>query len=45
LLTPELLASGNQIGGVVALPVLCAGRLVMLVEVGLVARFDTEIPN
>ncbi|GAA5024075.1 hypothetical protein GCM10025794_09900 [Massilia kyonggiensis] len=45
LLTPELLASGNQIGGVVALPVLCAGRLVMLVEVGLVARFDTDIPN
>jgi hypothetical protein len=45
LLTPELLASGNQIGGVVALPVLCAGRLVMLVEVGLVARFDTDIPH
>jgi len=45
LLTPELLASGNQVGGVVALPVLCAGRLVMLVEVGLVARFDTDIPN
>ena len=45
LLTPELLASGNQIGGVVALPVLCAGRLVMLVEVGLVARFDTELSN
>jgi hypothetical protein len=45
LLTPELLASGNQIGGVVALPVLCAGRLVMLVEVGLVARFDTELSH
>jgi hypothetical protein len=45
LLTPELLASGNQIGGVVALPVLCAGRPVMLVEVGLVARFDTELSN
>lgn len=45
LLAPELLASGNQIGGVVALPVLCGGRLVMLVEVGLVARFDTDIQN
>jgi len=45
LLTPELLASGNQVGGVVALPVLCAGRLVMLVEVGMVARFDIDIPN
>ena len=44
LLTPELLASGNQIGGVVALPVMCDGRPVMLVEVGLVARFDTNHP-
>jgi hypothetical protein len=45
LLTPELLASGNQVGGIVALPVVCDGRPVMLVEIGLVARFDTDNPN
>jgi hypothetical protein len=45
LLTPELLAGGNQIGGVVTLPVMCDGRPVMLVEVGLVARFDINPIN
>jgi len=45
LLAPELLAGGNQIGGIVTLPVLCDGRPVMLVEVGLVARFDTNPIN
>ena len=45
LLAPELLAGGNQIGGVVTLPVMCDGRPVMLVEVGLVARFDINPIN
>jgi len=37
---PELVASEQQLSGTVLLPVMSEGRLVMLMEVGLVSKFD-----
>lgn len=39
---PEMVASGNQLGGTVSLPVMSGGRLVMLLEIGLVSKFEIQ---
>lgn len=45
MLMPEMIASGNQLGGTVSLPVMWEDRLVMLVELGLVSKFGSLNSN
>ena len=39
---PDMVAGGNQLGGTVALPVMAGDRLVMLMEIGLVSKFEPQ---
>jgi hypothetical protein len=45
LTLPKMVASANQLAGTVSLPVMSGGRLVMLMEIGLVSKFDNNNLN